>query len=296
MPKSPSKVPYGNRQARALCTMSYKARLDFVAEGLPIILESAQGFWDAALQLKDSPREASVLEGFAEEEAAKALILVDLVRCPPAKVSTRVGRIVGKIFYDHLARLIYAKAQRWRPASIAQLQDYVDHERQGHYLEGALGEYILPNWALYSRESTMYADIEVYEDEKPLWSAPGKWPGTGFHKKPVSLEVAEALDAVGAFTRAGVQATADIWGQVDFIDTQGLSVAQELTRSLAARLDAEGLVKEAAAEHHVRVFYDRWQWPMYNLEFGKIDVPLEDLKAAQEANLRAEFGCDHGDP
>nr|KMW29645.1 hypothetical protein BV87_11380 [Sphingobium yanoikuyae] len=126
--------------------MAQSERLDFIAEGLTIILTSARGFWNAAEKLTDNPREASVLEGFAEEESAKALILLDLVRCPPSKVDGRIGRIV-KNFYSHLARLIYAKAQSWRPVNVEQLQDYVDSERQGHYLEGGMSEYILPNWA-----------------------------------------------------------------------------------------------------------------------------------------------------
>ena len=214
-----TKVPYGNRQARALCTMSHEARLDFIAEGLPIILKSAQGFWNAACQLEESLREASVLEGFAEEEAAKTLILLDLVRCPPAKVSERAGRIVKKIFYDHLARLIYAKAQGWRPVDTRQLQEYVDTERQGHYLEGGMSEFIVPNWALYSRESTMYADIEVHEDGKPQWSDPHNWSNGVMRMQPMSLTLAESLSTLGIFSRAGLQAVADIWGSVDFIDT-----------------------------------------------------------------------------
>lgn len=35
----------GLRQARRLCQMSHDKRLTFLAEGLPIILASAQGFW-----------------------------------------------------------------------------------------------------------------------------------------------------------------------------------------------------------------------------------------------------------
>ncbi|MFT6670506.1 MAG: hypothetical protein ACJAVZ_001976 [Afipia broomeae] len=73
-----TKITFGGRQARALCNMSHSARLDFIAEGLPVVLQSARGFWRAAETLKERPREAAVLAGFAEEESAKALILIDL--------------------------------------------------------------------------------------------------------------------------------------------------------------------------------------------------------------------------
>jgi hypothetical protein len=89
--------------------MRQEKRLAFIAEGLPIVLLSARGFWSAAKALKNHPREAAVLEGFSLEEAAKILILVDMVRCPRKQLSARIGTMVGW-FYDHLARLIYAEA------------------------------------------------------------------------------------------------------------------------------------------------------------------------------------------
>ncbi|MER9185932.1 hypothetical protein [Mesorhizobium australicum] len=48
-------------------------------------------------------------------------------------------------FYDHLARLLYIEAQDWRPTDLNELRTYVDQQRRSHYLEGHVGEYILPN-------------------------------------------------------------------------------------------------------------------------------------------------------
>jgi hypothetical protein len=150
--KRPKGPEIGLHQARRLCQLDESARLAFIAEGLPVILRSAQGFWTAAEQLQTHRREAKVLEGYAEEEAAKILILVDAVRCPPKLVASRLNRIVGW-FYNHLARLIYAEAVSWKPTHLAELREYVDRQRRGHYLEGNAGEYIAPNWAVYQRES-----------------------------------------------------------------------------------------------------------------------------------------------
>lgn len=270
--------------------MSHSDRLDFIAEGLPIILQSAQGFWRAAEALADSPREAAVLAGFAEEESAKALILIDLVRCPVPEVSKRIGRIVKKTLYDHLSRMIYAGAQSWRPTNTAQLQEYVDNERQGHFLDGGISEYIVPNWSLYRRESTMYADIEVHEDSIPQWNDPNRWTISTITLRPVALDIVEALDALGVLTRAGLQATSDIWGSVDFVKEEGPVEARELTKQLSAHLDSEGLVTDRATEHHARLFYNHWQLPMYNLKFDLIDVPLERLEAQRQAAFWNEVG------
>ena len=160
------KLAIGLGQARLLCQMAAAERLAFIAEGLPIILASALGFWEASRQLSDRPREANVLEGFATEEAAKILILMDAVRCPPKILPGKLGTIVS-CFYDHLARLIYAEAVPWHPMNVAQLRDYVASKRKVHYVDGYVGEFIMPNWSLYLRESQLYVDVQSYEGGKP---------------------------------------------------------------------------------------------------------------------------------
>lgn len=288
-------VPYGAKKAGVMRYMSHAERLDFIAEGLPIILSSARSFWNAAEKLSDNPREASVLKGFAEEESTKPLILLNLVRCPLSKVDERIGRIV-KNFYSHLARLIYAMAQSWKPVSVEQLQEYVDSKRQGHYLEGGISEYILPNWAIYSRESTLYADIEQHEDGVPHWGDPTRFSGLGTPMRPSALMLVEALEAVGVFSRAGLEATSEIWGTVDFLAKEHGGNVRGLTKRLGERLDAEGLVTEAATDERARWFHHYWQMPMYNLDFGLLPASLEQLEVDREAAYCAEFGCEyHGD-
>jgi hypothetical protein len=79
--KKPKGPEIGLRQAKRLCQLNHRRRLEFLAAGLPIILQSVQGFWQSSQQLRESHgREAKVLEGFAKEEAAKILILMDAVR------------------------------------------------------------------------------------------------------------------------------------------------------------------------------------------------------------------------
>lgn len=70
--------PIGLGHAAKLGQMKATERYAFLEEGLPLILTSAQGFWNAAQTLTEYHREADVLEGFACEEAAKALILSTL--------------------------------------------------------------------------------------------------------------------------------------------------------------------------------------------------------------------------
>ncbi len=288
------KLPFGNRRAGILCNLSRSAQLNLIAEGLPIVLASAQGFWAAASAIADRPREARVLQGFCEEECAKIMILMDLIRCPQRIVGDRAGKLVGT-FYDHLGRLIYAEAQSWKPMHVTQLREYVDNARKGHYLEGNMGEFILPNASLYRRESTMYADIEVYEDGLPRWSAPTGLLSISVSFPPLVLGLAEAMQATGLFSRRGLQAASEIWDQVDFVEDESFEDSRRLTRQLFKRLDAEKLITEEATERHAGVLMNDWQMPMYNLDFKPVHPQIEDLRAQQEAMYWAEVGVDRGD-
>ena len=162
--KSPS---VGLRQAQVLCTMNHKKRLALIAEGLPIILSSAEGYWKAARRFNYT-REGKVMQNHAAEEAAKVLILMDAVRCPRKLVASRMGTIV-RSFYDHLARIIYAEAVHWKVMNVAQLREYVDSERASHSVDGDVGQFIFPNWNLFGREGLLYADIMCGDNEEPGW-------------------------------------------------------------------------------------------------------------------------------
>lgn len=269
--------------------MPHDERLAFISEGLPIILESARGFWTAAEHLQQRPREANVLEGFAEEEAAKILILMDIVRCPPELVASRIGPLVGR-FYDHLARLLYAEAQRWKPMHVSQLREYVDEQRKAHYLDGQSGEYIVPNWNISRRESQLYADVEAYEDGAPMWSKPTGHVSSLGQFKPAALQVAESLSMVGAFSLAGVRATADVWGATEFKDAENWEDSEKLTRRMLEKLIADDLPSSGASDRDVSTLFHSWQMPMYNLDFKLIDVPLADLERSRDAMLWAEAG------
>jgi hypothetical protein len=244
------KLDIGLRQGKVLCGMKHDERLDFLADGLPIILNSARGFWAASQEIKAMSREATVLENHAEEEASKILILMDIVRCPKKLSSSKIGHMVN-VFYSHLAKLIYAKAASWKPKDITQLREYVDHTRRAHYLEGDIGGYIMPNWELFNREASLYADIEAYEDEERGWNTPSGGNTSLPSFKPSALAVAESLAALGVFRGEGMRATADIWGEIEFKDSQGFEESRHLTQRLIARIIEERLATEVVDKTHV---------------------------------------------
>jgi|TARA_R100000365_G_C2740034_1_gene68770 hypothetical protein len=280
----------GMKRGRVLAQLPPAQQLDVIAEGLPILLKSADDLLLAAEQLTGHPRAASILEGHATEELAKILILVDIVRCP---ANVRAGLIgtMFRWFYDHLARLIYADAQSWKPMNIDQLQTYVDSNRRSHTLEGYAGEYILPNWTLFSREAHLYADIVTHEDGVPMWNEPLSSPALFPGRRPGIWAIAKALTDMGALTRPGLDIVAEVWGGVDFVGSADhYGTARRLTREMLEKLDAAGLITDAAIEGQIGILSNDWQLPMYRINFKRIEVSLDDLRREQDAAMWAEFG------
>jgi hypothetical protein len=278
----------GIGKAKLICNMPPDQRLKFIAGGLPILFKSAKSLAMASQALKQFPREAEILQRHCEEECAKILILVDIIRCPKKRVADRIGPMM-RWFYNHLARLIYAEAQGWKPVDAGQLQEYIDGARQSHYLEGEYGEFIVPNWALFERESSLYADVVVGEDAEPMWNSPVQvWEGDcrGDYL-PTAFRVVEALETFGVFTSEGLKIMAEVWGKHEFGGESDESSLHplDLYRDLAKRLEEAELITAHATSDHKRNLTNNWQLPMYNMEFAKISVPLERLRDERDANI-----------
>jgi hypothetical protein len=85
----------GMRRGATLAHLSQPRQLDVIAEGLPILMKSAEDLLSASKALVGHHRSATILEGHAMEEIAKILILIDIVRCPPKVRPSRFGPMMG---------------------------------------------------------------------------------------------------------------------------------------------------------------------------------------------------------
>ena len=121
-----------------------------------------------------------------------------------------------KWFYDHLARNIYVEAQTWKPMDVKQLQKYVDGDRRSHYLEGEFCDYIFPNWTTWSRERTLYADIDANEDGQPTWNEPLASVPLSSHYEPPAWQLCQALSDFGVFSRQGLEVVSSVWSQTEY--------------------------------------------------------------------------------
>lgn len=284
---TPRKVAdIGMKQLRALSNQPFSKRLDLIAEGLPILLRSAETLYAARNTIGSGGRAGEILLGHATEEAAKILILLDYVRCPPSLSKRAQGQL--RAFYDHGARLIYAAACRWRPDTVATLRDYVDRTRASHYIEGDFGQYILPNWDLYSREARLYADLTRTDSGIFVWNDPDEWPDRPdiFCLPPPALAVSQALDRMGAFSREGLQVIHDIWSVEAFVTDQHALASDGLIEATITRLAAKNLPRAEATDADVRMVCGSWQMPMYDIDVLIQAAELDALRAEQEAQAR----------
>lgn len=276
----------------AICRMDEKERLAFLDEGLHVILASAEGFWTAAEALGDQPREADVLDGFAREEAAKILILLDLHRCPKAHKAERIGTFV-RWYYDHLARLLYAAAVGWRPVTKGELRSYIDRERRSHVVDGPVGEWIMPAGPVVERERRLYADVERFDDHNLLWNVPRSWRERlqwAHIRRPDILNLAVAMRNLGFFTAEGLRIMSDVWGGQSLNDDLTRCDANDLKIRTLQAVEAAGALPAEATDEDVQTLCQIWPFPMWDFNLRGIDVPMDELEAERERNLWNEAG------
>ena len=218
------------------------------------------------------------------EEAAKILILMDVVRCPPKLIASRLNKLLISWFYDHLARLIYAEATTWKPMHLAQLRDYVDQQRRGHYIEGHAGEYIMPNWTVYERKRALRRRGSLSRRfawlKRPAWLLSQRYHTQCIHAAGTTC--GRGYTATRLVYPEGAASDVGYMGQPGLRDKEDHQDGERLTEQLLTRVHAEGLILDTAENAHVTALYHEWQIPMYDKN-GLIPVTLAELRAKQGA-------------
>lgn len=265
-----------------LMQLSPQARLEAISGGLAKSAENVAAL-DGDIDLlccSGRGRGLRMLAGQADEEAAKALILLDLVRTD-RRDHEASGRVLGH-FYDHLARCIYAEVTRMAPADFVEVRRMVASMRPSLYLDGPEGiEWILRNRLLAGREEGLYVDYVTDEDGE-RWVSPAEDEAISFGgPSPVLRELIGSLARLGAFDSRGLAILADTWEGVEVTDeTRWPEVVARNRRLLGGLLDA-GLA-EAADEEDARRVIHGLTFPLSGLDLSELKVPLADLEALQE--------------
>ncbi len=223
-------------------------------------------------------RGVCILQGFAEEEAAKALILFDAIRCP-ASFADKFSRLVRQID-QHVGKGVYVRYYGTSPGDMTEVKRIVDSVRQGFYREGEYGEFILPNQIKTSRESLLYVSYVRNDDGTHGWLA----PRNPFHFEVLSnsgtMRAVKALHAAGIFEVEALKVVRDYWRKIPFADigSDPLAVDRgtlilwrqltDLNFGMLKELDRRGLLSSAATVEHQQTLLRELLFPLYPFDLS----------------------------
>ena len=264
-----------------------------ISEGISYIVENALSFDRTARRLCQAQeyRAAEILRGFAEEEAAKVLILIDAVRCPSDRLEKAETL---KCFYDHTAKRIYAMMCSWRGCRVnfEEVRQTFKLESRSFYLDGPNDvDWIFPNSIKAEREQAMYVDyVQDITEENGAYFWKNPHPSDLYartYNTPASVSVACAICQIGASTPKGLAIIADIWREFEPTSETSLEDLMDLKVRTMERLIEEGL---CSATDPARQLVEDWPYPLWPLKMlarlRKEQESLEDLHRARMDHIR----------
>lgn len=252
--------------------------------GLSLCAANAQRIEADAALLFDNKRErgARILRLAAEEEAAKVLILLDVVRCPrnkPLEFSSQL-----KNFTEHLAKGIYAQYCNTKPLKFEDVREWVELERKQFYLDGPNGvDWIFDNDILRRREDTIYVDYYESDDERK-WHDPmfgeGWWASA--YVPSFVLRLTSAMSNSGWLKAAALAEIATIWRKIEMHDGFSWRELRALNCKTLETVQAKGLLVDRPADDYA-IIANEWLFPLWSLDVRRrTEVDQKDLRQLQE--------------
>jgi hypothetical protein len=271
-----------------LCQLGHARFLEEVAAGIGHVLEVVDELDVAAaklLQTDDFYRPqhlenypAKVLRNLAKEEAAKVLILLDVVRCPTSMKKER-SRTLG-YFYDHIAKGIYADVCGWQLGQFKELERCIEKLRAAYYPDP---EGIFPNDIRYFREYDMYVNYVRdgnRSEARHHWTVPNRQVPV-FDSTSLVVDVARALHEAGVTSQAGLTVVAEVWRPVEVRPEMGTDERQQMNRRTLDVLRERGLLAAAPGQVYERIEYE-WPFPLWPRDLGERKVNPSSLRPAQQ--------------
>ncbi|MDI9348449.1 MAG: hypothetical protein QM537_00430 [Candidatus Symbiobacter sp.] len=274
-----------NALVKILCDFSSKERIEFISEGLQIIYKSAKSSYEVSQKIKENDRESNLLYNHALEESAKIFILLDVIRCPDSCFETIIKRQLG-YFYNHLSRLIYIEAQGLSFADFPEIQRYAAENTPSHYAEGPYGELIFPNNKITRREHALYADIVSFQGNY-------KWHDPVLNSSPAAtffyFETIESLYKIGVFSLRGLEIMHEIYNETEFKGDIHSVVDDKLKKTFVNRCIKEELftcafINQEEFDDCLKniLLWNRWNMPMYNIDYCPKKLSENDLHKMRE--------------
>ena len=274
-------------RVKAIGDLAQRADREFfreIAAGLERVAQNASTIDDDARQLwQTRSRGYAIPKAVAVEEAAKFLILLDVVRCPRCPPDV-LGRQLAR-FRNHLSKGLYAQSCYWEPATFAEMEQWITRERADLYLDGPNDvDFIYANQILNGRESTFYVDF-IETDEGHEWTQPRQYDvmleaGFPYHTAPV-ITLVRDFHALGFADARALEVVAKMWRSVKMRPEFHRRELRDLNRQTSVALENAGLLR-GAPDRCLRNVIDRWLFPLYSLDLSPIRVDRDHLRAVRD--------------
>lgn len=271
------------RALKRLLQLPSKERFPRISEGLGLLVEQVAALDSdlSALAKAERWRGLDILAAQADEEAAKALILLDFVRMDPSDRKAS-ARQLG-YFYNHLARCIYVEMVQRRPAEFAEVRGRVDEQRQSHYLDGPSDvDWIFRNELLARREESLYVDY-IHEEEGDRWVTPASNDRFMYPPSPEPIRnLVGALHRLGAMSPKGLTVIADHWSPVALEEQTHWQEVVAINRAIVEELTDADLVTAEALPEDDSFMIEHWPFPMGSLDLSVRNVDISELEAERD--------------
>lgn len=273
-----------SRALKRLLQLPQKERFSRISEGLGLLVEQVAALESdlSALAKTERWRGLDILAAQADEEAAKALILLDFVRMDPSHRKAS-ARQLG-YFYNHLARCIYVEMVQMRPAEFAEVRGLIDMMRQSHYLDGPNDvDWIFRNELLVRREESLYVDY-IHEEEGDRWVTPASNDRFMYPPSPEAIrKLVGALHRLGAMSPKGLAVIADHWSLVALEEQTHWQEVVAINRAIIEELIDADLVTAEALPEDGSFAVQHWPFPMGSLDLSVRKVDISELEAERDS-------------
>lgn len=267
------------RALKRLMQLPREKRLGTLAEGLGLLAEQVEALNGGldALAEAESWRGLEILSAQADEEAAKALILLDCLRMDQ-RDEAALARQLGR-FYNHLARCIYVEMAHMSPADFAEVRMLVDTMRPSHYLDGPNDvDWIFRNQLLAQREESLYVDY-IHQEEGDRWITPAV-NDAFMYPRPMApvRRLVGALHRLGATSEAGLSIVAERWAPVTLEERTHWQEAAAVNRAVVEELTRQGIASAESTPEDASFTIEHWPFPMGELDLSMIPIETSELE------------------
>ena len=282
------------RAATDLANFSDDLLFKEIAEGLALIVDNAVELDNAARCLHEGGhyRASEIMRGNAQEEGAKFLILIDLVRCPRAfQGRSRIARR----FYGHVAKRIYAMTCDYPWIStFGEVSRFVEAESRPYHLDGPNWvDWIFVNSITSDREQALYVDFAqslTPDVEEFFWNAPAAEPDpvSPHYRTPNCVVLSHALSEIGAKGANGLSALAGIWRG---FTPDPATDREEIYRLNACTLEELSALSNTPWDKAASTFIGQtWSFPLWSLDIQETHQQdrrgaLKDLRKERELTI-----------